>query len=814
MKVLIVCLLSASLAGLNVNLYAQLKSSAIQGMVLTDSYIPAQAATIVLLRSRDSSIMNSTIVGKNGQFEFADLTPDSYLLLVRAVGFNKSYSGPYAVATSQTITAPDIILSPDAKQLKEVSIVSAKPEIEVRPGKIILNIQNSLSAQGNSAFDILRQSVGVRVDNSNNISIVGRQSALITIDGKPTNLSGDDLVGVLRGMQASTIDYIELITSGSAKYDASGGGIINIVLKKGKNTGFNGNITATAGYGKYYKSNAGIIFNNRTDKFNIFGNYTFSHDKSFHNFMNDRSINGNNMISDYHVDYNGIQKSDNSNFNFGTDYFISSNQTIGFLINGIIRTENFVKDNNLKISNNGVLDSTITANSDLNRHITRLNYNVNYSGKLNKAGTTLSADFNYTTYNRTSAEYITNKFYNASGNIYRPDSLLQNLSPSNIQIWLSKVDFSDPISKNSKLEAGIKFSDVVSNNDLTFGPFVNGQYQSDPNFSNHFLYKEKVNAAYVNYGNKVNKFDFTTGLRAEQTIATGNSVTLSQQVSSNYLDFFPQALITYRYDDKHDFSASYNRGIKRPLYEEINPFLYYVDLYDYKSGNPNLKPEYTNSIELSYTYNKTFVATLYSSKISNAYDFDFYKQIDSTGVSIKTENNFGTIYNYGIRFFAPVVFTKWWDANFSLDASYQRYVAYPGNGNLNKGMQDIIFLSAQHFTISNTITAEVSGKYESPTFYGITKYKAQYAVNAAIGKQLFNKKGSIKLNASDIFNTLRDRGSINYQNLNMLVTDKKESQVVRLIFTWYFGKTSVKAASSHRTGNEEEQKRIGTSGGN
>jgi len=807
MKFLIGCLFLAFSVCFYGNLYAQVPTTVIKGKVLIENHSPAVASTIILLKLKDSSIVSSAVIDKNGLFQFAGIEPGNYLLLVSTVGYNKSYTGPYSLVADQIFTTTDIILKPSATQLKEVSVVSNKPDIEVKPGKIIINVQNSLLAAGNSVFDILRESPGVRVDNNNNISIVGRQSALITIDGKPTNLSGDDLAGILKSMQSSTIDYIELITSGSAKYDASGGGIINIVLKKGKNTGANATVTGSAGYGKYYKSSAGIVFNDRTDKFNIFGNYSYTDNKTFHNIITDRDINFDNTMSDYHVDYNGVQKSYNNNFSLGTDYFISPNHTIGFLVSGYIRSDDYVKDNNLKIYNQSVLDSTITANSDLNRHVSSVNYNLNYNGKLDKAGKTLSADFNYTTYNRTSAEYITNDFYDASGNTYRSPLLLQNLSPSNIHIWLSKVDFTDPISKTSKFEAGIKFSDVTSNNDLIFGPFEDGMYQSDPAFSNHFVYTENVNSGYVNYDNKFDKFDLTTGLRAEQTIAKGNSVTSGQIVNSNYTDLFPQVLLTYKYDDKNEFSLSYNRGIKRPAYEDLNPFLYYIDLYDYGSGNPNLKPEYTNTIELSHSYNKAFLVTLYTSIVNNAYEFPFYEQNDTSKVNITTRKNLGDVYNYGVKYSALVVFTNWWNADFNLDASYQRYVSYPVNGNLNKGVQDIIFSSNQHFIISNTISAELSGHYESPTFYGINQIKANYAVDAGIGKQLFNKRGSLKLSAYDIFNTLRDRSYTNYENLNITTMDKKESQVVRLTFTYRFGKTYVKSNPTHNTGNEDEQTR-------
>ena len=807
MKFLTGCLLLVFLSSLYDNLYAQIKPSLIQGKVLAENHVPAEAATIVLLKYQDSSIVSSSITDKGGIFQFNNLPTGNYLLLVRSVGYIKSYTGPYKIVPGQSLSVPDIILSPDARQLKEVSVVSSKPEVEVRPGKIILNVQSSILADGNSVYDILRQSPGVRVDNSNNINIIGRQAALITIDGRPTNLTGDDLTGILKTMQANTIDRIEIITSGSAKYDASGGGIINIIMKKGKNVGANVAFTGSAGYGRYYKSNVGLVFNDRTNKFNIFGGYTFTDNKTFHDFTTDRMIDYDNMPSDYHVDYNSNEKINNNTFNLGTDYFISGSQTIGFLINGFIEEDNYTKDNNLKIFNQSVLDSSIAAASDLNRHITKVNYNLNYTDKLGKTGKALSADFDYHVYNRASAENITNKFYNSSGNIFHPDSLLQNISPSNIRNWLGKVDFTDPFSKTSKLETGIKYSKTISDNNQMFKSLTNGRYQNDPIFTNDFNYNENVNAAYVNFENQLDKFEITTSLRAEQTISSGNSATLNQIVKNNYIDLFPHALITYKYDERNIFSISYNRGIQRPAYQQLNPFYYYIDLYDYSAGNQYLKPEYSNSIELSYNYNRTFLATIYSTITGNAYDFQFYEQNDTTKVNTSLHENLGTVYTYGLRINTPVVFTSWWNADIFLDAAYQRYVTYPQYGYFNKGSQDIIFTITQHFVISKTVSVQLVAHYETPSLYGITEFRSYYFADAAISKQLFNKRGSLTLSGKDIFNTLRDRDFISYENLNMTTIDKRESQVFRLTFTYRFGKTTVKAAGVHHAGNEEEQDR-------
>jgi iron complex outermembrane receptor protein len=794
------------------NLFAQTSPLSVSGKVLNEQAQPVEAATIVLLNQKDSAVVASAITDKNGMFVVANLPNGNYLLWARAVGFIKTYTKPYALPLGKALIIDDIILPPDSRQLKEVQVVSSKPPIEVRPGKIILNVQNSIIADGNSVFEILRQSPGVRVDVSNTISIVGRQSALIMVDGKPTNLSGDDLVDFLKTIQSSTIDRIELITSGSARYDAAGAGIVNIILKKGKNVGFNGSATATGGYGTYYKSNAGVNFNNRTNKLNLFGNYTLRNDQNFASKKQNRDVDYNGVLSVLNTDYYARRKIFSNSFNAGADYFISANHTIGMLIKGNFQNNTIQKNIDLKVYNQSKLDSTVAANSVIDRNVTQMNYNLNYAGKINKAGGTLSANVDYNTFVRSSNEYITNKFYNSSGNIFRPDSLLRNLSPSNIRVWTSKIDFSNPLSKMLTLQAGAKYSNVKSDNNLIFGPLVNGAYRSDPSFSNHFIYHENVNAAYLNFEEKGEKLEWTAGLRAEQTATEGNSITSNQVIKNNYLNFFPNALLVYKLKAKHSFSLSYNRGISRPSYSFLNPFRIFIDLYDYDdAGNPNLQPQYTNNIELSYTYNDAITATLFSNTVSNAYEFPLYQQNDTTKLFNTRKVNLGNVYNHGVRFYAPAKFTNWWNADFNVTASYIRYVVNPIYTSFKQGSQDIMLSADQHFTITKTIKAELSGFYESPVVNGLDRLKSYGYVNAGLSMQLWNNNGSIRINAADIFNTNNFRNNVRYSNISFYLVGKEETRMVRVTFTYKFGKSTVKAAKTHQTGNEEEQKR--TTGG-
>jgi iron complex outermembrane receptor protein len=808
MRILVGCLLLMFLAGVGSYTYAQSGPAVIQGRVLIEDNLPAEAATVILVAAADSSILKSTICNVDGEYSFSVL-PGKYLILASRIGYEQFFSGPYIITEDKDIHTRDITLIKSLPELKEVSISARRSYVEVQAGKVVLNVQNSIVAEGNSAFDVLRQAPGVHVGNQGNVSIIGRQNALVMIDNKPIGLSGDNLVSYLQSMQSSSIQRIELITNPSAKYEAAGAGVINIISKKGTNVGTNGTLTGGAGYGKFYKANIGVTFNNRMGDMNIFGNYNYSANKTFHTFTTDRHIIYKGLASDYDVDYYTTRESYNHTFRLGTDFFLSPQHTLGFLVSGTVNNNDFMKDNSLKIANRSVLDSTIVTTSKLNRDLSNINYDINYNGKLDTAGQVLSVDLSYNNYDRHSDEYISNHFYNSSGSAYRPPLYQQNISPSDIRIWASKIDYVKPLSKTAQLEAGVKYSWIKSNNVLVFGPKVNNAYTVDPKLSSDFVYKENINSAYANYTNKIGKVNIVAGLRVEQTNSKGDSTQTLLRIKKNYLDLFPQAQLRYSPNAKNDFAISFNRSIQRPVYEDINPFLYYVDLYDYRSGNPNLLPEYSNKIELSHTYNKTIVTSLYATVTTNIYDFNVLLQNDSSKVNITTRKNFGDIYIYGLRFFTPLQFTSWWTGNISLDASYQRIKAYKENGNLDKGTQDILLSSLQSFRIASTWAAEISGKYESPTFYGFSQFKANYRVDAGISKQVFDKKGTLRLSVTDIFRTERDRAYSNYQNLNVSIINRDEGRIVRFGFTYRFGKISLKSSTRHNAGNEDEQKRAG-----
>ena len=807
MRVKFGCCLIAFIVSLYSFSYAQTRSSAVHGSIFLQNNIAAEAATVILLSLPDSSVATSALVNSKGMFDLLNVKPGKYVLLATRLGSLRSFSNDFQLIAGQDFIVAPILLKESSNELKEVSIIAKTPFVETRPGKVIINPAASIIADGQSVLDILRQSPGVRVDNGDNISVSGRQDALILIDGKATNLSGADLTALLKSTQGSNVDRMEIITGGSPKYDAAAGGIVNIIMKKGKNVGTNGTYTASVGYGKYYKANTGISFNNRTNHYNIFGNYNLSAYKTFKNFDSDRKITYEDVQSSYNTQYRSVYENLTHNFRLGTDFFLSARQTIGFLVSGNINGTDYQKDNALTIYNQGIKDSTIKANSDLDRDIRNFSYNLNYYGKLDSTGRALSANVTYTNNKRHSDEYITNNFFDGEGNVYRAPLLLQNLSPTKMRNFSALLDYSNPLPKGAKFDAGLKFSSTKTDNNLIFGPRVGNMYTIDNTFSNYFIYTERIGAGYVNYNGKFGKMDLNAGLRGEYTESDGNSVTQGNNTKRNYFNLFPPLLLNYHYNNKNDYALTLTRGVSRPIYDKLNPFLYFIDLYNYQAGNAYLRPVYANTISLTHTYNQEISTKLYAVLTTGA-SFPFYTQNDATKVLLNSDVNLGRVNMFGVNIMVPIKFTGWWTSNYDVDASYQRYIADPQYGNFDKSTGDLIINTTQSFKISNALAAEISGHYETPTLYGINQFKANYYVEGGLSMQILNKLGKLSLVANDIFKTNRDRTSTNYQNLDRYIVDRREYRRVTLNFSYRFGKTSVKGANRHSTGSEDEQKRM------
>jgi hypothetical protein len=803
---LILCLFLAATTG-----FAQTNPKPnISGVILDESKKPADYVTVVLFKASDSSVVKTAFTDPNGTFSFNVPTKGSYYYKASNMGYKTLKSKTIVLAEdNQKIDFGTAQLAASTQNLKDVNVAVTKPLIERKMDKIVMNVSNSSIMTGSTALEVLQKAPGVTVDQNDKISMMGKQGVLIQLDGKQTYMSSADVANLLRNMQSSEIESIELITNPSSKYDASGNsGIINIKTKKSKSGGTNGSMNGTAGYGKNFRANAGLNLNHRTQKLNLFGNYNYGKNERENRIDIDRISNGNPDTYFMQVG-SSLRKQQNNNFKAGLDYFIDKKNTIGVLVNGYFNHGTEASVNNTLIGPSfQKVDSTLVSNTLQTNKYNNISYNLKYKSVLDTAGSEISADVDYSRYNGNDGSNYDNDYLFPNGDRIRPIVYTRNNTPSIIDIKAFKVDYNVSLTKTVKLEAGVKSSWVKTDNDLQAEEFVNNSWRNDVRRSNQFIYDENVNAAYTNLNKQFKNTSVQIGLRVEQTNSKGNLITTNTVVERGYWDFFPTLFVQQTLSKNNQLGFSYSRRIDRPSYDALNPFIYYLDQFTYSKGNPFLNPQYTNNFELSYTLLQKYMLSIGYSRVNDVI-MEVLLPDTAQKALYQTNANIAQNISYNANLNIPVQITKWWQANNNLNVFYLSFRAPDLAGNaLKTGKTSFQFKTQQTFTIMSGFTAELSGSYESPLDYGTFSIRPRYSIDAGLSKALFNKKASLKLALSDVFNTYKTNLSSIYSGLTYEVRQKNESQVGRITFTYRFGKNEIKPARRRSTGTESEQGRM------
>ncbi|RZK53421.1 MAG: TonB-dependent receptor, partial [Pedobacter sp.] len=397
------------------------KQGTVAGMVLDEQNKPVDYATVGLFRTSDSTFVKTAMTDPNGKFQFTNVNFGTYFIKANMMGYFAYKGNPFTLSESNlNLNLADVKLKVEGKNLNTVNITHTKPLIERKTDKLVMNVENSSIAVGSTALELLQKAPGVTVDQNDNISMQGKTGVLVMLDGKQTYMSNADVANLLRNMQASELETIELITNPSSKYPAAGNsGIINIKTKKNKNGGTNGSVTLTAAQGKNFRGNAGLNLNHRTNKLNVFGNYTYGNFRNTNVLEIDRISNG--TPDTYFMQVGeSRRKRQNNNFKAGLDYFIDKKNTIGFLVNGYLNNGIENTENNTLIGNSFIqVDSTLKSNSYQTNKYNNLSYNVNYKSILDSAGSELSADLDYSRFSGNDIARYENDYRFANGNRIR-----------------------------------------------------------------------------------------------------------------------------------------------------------------------------------------------------------------------------------------------------------------------------------------------------------------------------------------------------------------------------------------------------------
>lgn len=775
--------------------------------------------TISLLRAADSSVVKLAVTDTEGKFS-VEAGTGRFLVSLSHVGYMPFYSKVVELQTTE-VSLGDLVMQKMEGALEGVVITSQKPMIEVRADKTILNVEGTINAQGQDAFELLRKSPGVIIDKDDNLSLAGKNGVQVFIDGKPSPLAGADLANYLKSMQSSQIEAVELITNPSAKYEAAGNaGIINIKLKKNKSFGTNGSVNAGYAIGTFPKYNAGLSLNHRNRKINLFGNYNFNNGDNLSRFNSSST-----RFDTLFEQKNRVIFQNNSHgFKAGMDYFVNNKTIIGAVVNGNlagndIRTAGPMVFTYLPTNSvDRILEAT--NRNDIQRD--NINANLNYRYAVT-GGTELNIDADYGFFKIRSNQFQPNYYldFPSRDTIYR--AVYNMIAPTNIDLYSVKADYEQNF-KGGRLGIGGKIGYVNTDNDFQRYDVFGSSKVLDTLKSNKFAYKENINAVYVNYNKAYKGFMVQFGVRMENTIAKGTSegfrqlgngdyVTYDSSFKRNYTNLFPSASVTLNKNPMNQWSFSYSRRIDRPAYQDLNPFEFKLNEYTYMKGNTTLRPQYTNSFGVTHIFKYKLTTQLNYSHVK-----DIFAQIPDTIDKTKGflyKENLATQDIVSLNVSYPFQY-KWYSFFATANAFYSYYKADFGGGdrNIEQGVFSFTYYMQNTFKLGKGWTGEISGYYSAPTLWqGVFKSNALGFVDMGIQKTLFQNKANLRVAVSDVFRTLKWKGSSNFTGANMVANGNWESRQLKINFSYRFGNSQVKAARQRKSAIEEENRRAQQSGG-
>ena len=770
---------------------------------------PVPFATAALLRP-DSTAITGMITGDDGKFVLLNVAAGEYILRLSFIGYETAFRRVSVPAQSDL---GEISIAESAMRMEEVVVTAARPLIVSRADRYIVNVSGNMKSAGRDALDILRNAPGLLVDHQGAISVLGK-NVQVWIDGRPSQLSGEQLLEFLTSLQGSDIDRIEIITNPSSKYDSEGsGGIIDIRTVRGLDFGVNGTITVRYRQGQMDRQNIGVVTNWRREKFNVFGNYTVNRNNIW------EKINQTNVLQTLDGNITLDQKSTvkttdvalRHNLRTGIDYFINPKNTLGVIVNAYYTKgsqSNLKGLTNISPIYDGV--SYSTADNIMSGGRDGMQVNMNYQSTFDKIGQQLNFDLDHARFYSNPFMQTNNRYFDAN-NVMNVFEQMKNINPQIIDVYSAKIDYVQPLSKNFQMEMGAKYNQSATSNDMKYEVFIGNDWQIDPGRTNHFVYTEQISAAYINASQQLGKISLQGGLRGEYTYALGEQRTTDAVNDTSYLNLFPTFFMNYQMSEKQTLGLSYSRRLSRPDFESLNPFEVAVDAYTFKVGNPYLTPAYTHNFQLSHM-SEAFMA-LFSYSNTTGLNMLVPFEDAATQRTGLTYKNFSKNQNISAmtNIFMPTI-AKIWTPDLLLQYTYLINTSDETSGKfVNKGGMFTIQLE-NSFTITPSLDAWITGTYTSKVRYGYYVGQPTGDLSIVIRQMLLNRKMSLILHVMDILNTSKDRLRAQYENVDYALVNYRDSRFAQLTLRYNFGSTTVKAARNRQTGVEDETTRAKTGG--
>lgn len=812
-------LLASTLMLISYSGLAQMAKVTVTGKIYEKSTnTPLEYATVVLQNVNNPELISGGSTDENGDFSI-NVLKGTYNIKYEFISLKTIQINNKEINSDTNLGT--VFLEPDVSQLKEVVLIAEKSTVEFKLDKRVYNVGQDMMVKGGTMSDVLNNVPSVTVDPDGTIALRGNENVRILIDGRPSGLAGINIADALKLLPADSVEKVEVITNPSARYDAEGGGgIINIVLRKGKGQGINGSVIASVGDPEAYGLSSNVNF--RSESFNLFSNFGYNYRNSPGNSStNSEYFNEDGTTRNFIYESRTNQRLNRTfNANYGIDLFLTKTASWTHAIT--FSKESGSNPDNVFYDNYDANFNPTFIRNRLNEQKSK-EYSIEYSSVFTK-------DFEKEDHKLTANVAFSKNQDNENSIIY--DQILGDPSTYFTDVTLNnqsqlrnllQTDYVLPIGKDSRFETGYRGNFQKNLTDF--------RVNENSVFTNLLEYKENVNALYAQYGSKINKFSYFFGLRWEDSNIEVNSITADDYNTKKYNNFFPTATLNYELNKNSNLTLSYSKRINRPRGRFLNPFSSYSSNINIFQGNPDLNPSYTNAIDIGYLrkWDKlTFNTSAYLNITDNTFQFirkesgDFVTT-DVNGVSVQTPVIIST----------PINLSKEYRAGFEMNANYSPYKWWRLNGNLNlyrvenqgdysyidyqgnEVVQNFDNIATTWFTrITSKITLPYKVDWQTNATYRAAQKNAQgktldmTSVNLSFSKDILKDKGSLALNVSDLFNTRKRRSIVDLENVSSFTTFQWRQRQVTLSFTYRFNKQKERDNQRNSEGGGDEM--IGT----
>ncbi|MEH6536827.1 MAG: TonB-dependent receptor [Psychroserpens sp.] len=780
------------------------QNSSVSGTVI-DSNKPIEFANVILLSEDESVILKGSSTDNNGYFILSNLEPNIYILKVRFIGYQEYRQ---KIVLTGHLDLKTITLSEEIESLDEVNITVKKPTLKREADRLIFNIENTALVEG-SMLQVLKNTPGVLVIGDD-IS-VKNSTPTVYINNRKVHLSSDDLNQLLEGSSANAVKSIEVITNPSARYDADSGVVINIVMSKNLITGYRGSISTnyTQAVFPRYKAETSHFFKNEAISFNV--NYGFSKNKI--NRDGDDTVNyldnANVLEQSWRSFTNRNTRSETHSLNANFDYFINDNNALSLSTN-LLYVPYYMQriaNNTLITDDNGDFLSGFTADNLSRQNKYNLGFDLDFSHDFTEGQLTFNTHF--TTYNYQRNQGVVSNFFDQN-NGFQNTSAFNTNANQDTEILAAKIDYSLPLTENSSFETGVKFSNIKTESDITqFDIDINSGIETvDMQNSDAFDYDEHIYAGYINYATSSEKYNLNVGLRVEQTDLEGRSPLSEITNQQDYLELFPNLSFQYNISDSYNIYTNYKRIIVRPGYANLNPFRFFINENYVIVGNPNLVPTFKNHYDIGVSlFDGLVTIQAYYDNFDGAIS-EIPRQNNDTNIIEYISVNFDKTIEYGFDFVIDYDVTDDWNTYFVTSFYNREEETNLGVGfvSQNQWSNYSEFFSSLSLLKDDSLNASLSLIWNSKNLQAFQTIEDRLFSELSISKTVFNKKGTISLSVSDLFNMNNFDVSTQYQNQFNTQFINVDYRYIRLGFRYKFGNT--KLSTNQRTRELEERDRL------